>query len=343
MEISENINLPNASLKQTDDELLVKEKLQCMSGVLNGDLSPRQSRKQKKEKTLLELEQFYEKTKVFQGSKEIPQEIRKNIRRSGVIPYCVKYHNYHHIIIDPLVDDVVTNTSTSVSEQTPIIYFGVAIDSASGELTDCGGKMNEKEIIENTAARELYEESLGLFDIRKDCKSILSNSLCAINKDVCIFFVNISSITPNLTPKLDLSHFFSEDPLATTFQHSYHSLISRIKESNQNLPSKKKVKSLLENSLMYWIPHKEFKSLSQIRTRCVSKKGYHPSKIECSSPSLSKIMYEQLKSNIEESKRGGGKCVPSHDKMFHPLIYEIVRRIIYSSIDFIIDEITCHS
>jgi len=70
-------------------------------------------------------------------------------------------------------------------------WFAMAVDAQYGELTDCGGKRESfLEPIERTAVRELYEESMGVFDFRKRECEIL-NSHAITNGTTCIFFVRV--------------------------------------------------------------------------------------------------------------------------------------------------------
>jgi hypothetical protein len=93
---------------------------------------------------------------------QIPLTTR--FERAGVIPYVV-------------IDD--------------IKYFCLGVDSNFGTLTDFGGGVKKGELFSFAAARELFEESLGVF--RFSSKSIYRYTTSVYDKNMIIIFLQINS------------------------------------------------------------------------------------------------------------------------------------------------------
>lgn len=233
---------------------------------------PRKIIKKKLPPTKEELLRMYSLSTIYPSLYEVPQGVLSGIRRVGIIPYCY---------ITPRKRD-------------PELWFAVGIDAKYGELTDCGGGRILDEPIEYAAARELYEESMKIFDFSKKINKI-KQSVLATDGTVCVFFVRVSPYT---------TRYGFPDKLASDF--------SSLRSKFSNEPPE-----FLENSLMYWISETEFESIAKIRTRLVIPRNLHLSSVDVNKQITPKTSIEISK--ISPSK-GGDK---------HPLFYEIVRRLIY--------------
>jgi hypothetical protein len=180
------------------------------------------------------------------------------------------------------------------------IFFVMGVDFVHGELTDCGGTRMKGELIEETAARELYEESAQLFDFRSaEWKWWIAESSPIITDGkMCIFFVRISPPMQYGFPTY-ISNDFQKN-------HSFFSQMStQVKAATVRL----------ENLTIYWIPSNELQEVSAVRTRKrVPKKG-----VIVSSPVEGFLMPAQV---------GDGK--------HHPLIYENVRRVLYPTLNHVL-------
>jgi hypothetical protein len=173
----------------------------------------------------------------------------------------------------------------------------MGVDFVHGELTDCGGLRMKGELIEDTAVRELYEESAQLFDFRSTGWKRFISEFCPVITDgnMCIFFVKIA------TPM----YFGFPEYLSNDFQTN-HSFFS-------NMSSHVKAAKLrLENLTIYWIPSSELLAVSNARTRKrMPKKG-----VVVSSP---------VEGNFIPDNVGNGK--------HHPFIYENVRRVLFPTLN----------
>ena len=122
---------------------------------------------------------------IYISGRSIPIQMLSTIERVGVIPY-----------MKLLATSSLQSKKAFSAEEEKIgsvskYWFAFGIDAVHGELTDCGGKRTSAlEPIERTAVRELYEESMTLFDYRKRECDIL-NSPVVTNGKTCIFFLRI--------------------------------------------------------------------------------------------------------------------------------------------------------
>ena len=98
--------------------------------------------------------------------------INAHFDRSGVIPYTV-----------------IDNTK----------YFCLAIDSMYGTLTDFGGTIRKYETFTRAAARELYEESLGVFNYNS--RYIYDYSQAIYDKKLIILFLRLDIQNLDITVK----------------------------------------------------------------------------------------------------------------------------------------------
>jgi hypothetical protein len=157
--------------------------------------------------------------------------------RSGVIPYTV-------------IDDV--------------RYFCMGIDFTFGTLTDFGGGVKKNENFLLAALRELYEESLGIFDFlyKQDFEKIKSHSISVYDEKMCILFVDVKVENIDATVK--------------EFDNRFHHVTRS------------------ENSGICWIPENIFFNI--IKTGKTFKEN------GCYYPSVYKIVSDLLRSisNINE-------------------------------------------
>jgi hypothetical protein len=72
-------------------------------------------------------------------------------------------------------------------------HFCMGIDFTYGTLTDFGGGVKKNENFLLAALRELYEESLGIFDFlyKQDLDKISKNSIAVYDEKMCIFFIDV--------------------------------------------------------------------------------------------------------------------------------------------------------
>jgi hypothetical protein len=279
-----------------------------------------------------EMLKEYDKAKCFKNIFEIPEETRSKIIRSGVIPYTVPK-------IRPSSSELFLPKKTQ-------IFFAVGIDSAGGEITDCGGLSWKREKLEQTAARELYEESMGIFDIR-DTPEVLLTCPIVANGDTCIFFWR----TPLKYSYLSEGILSGEDALAAEFL-SRRRKFDHCVRSPTKYPemSKRKIREFTENSLMYWISKEEFSSLVEVRTRRVFPRKFHASKVLCSSPSTKILaeIFEDSKTSTVPKKQPFAQLEgfadpptdPLADQPFsivHPHVYEKIRRILFPTLEALCD------
>lgn len=68
-------------------------------------------------------------------------------------------------------------------------YYCLAVDSQYGTLTDFGGYINKYETFTRAASRELYEESLGVFNYSS--KNLYKYTTAIYDKDTIILFLRI--------------------------------------------------------------------------------------------------------------------------------------------------------
>jgi hypothetical protein len=135
------------------------------------------------------------------------------------------------------------------------IWLAMSVDNRSGELCDCGGRREKAEAIETTAARELFEESVRLFDFRDGAafQRLSTASPVATNGALAVFFVRVA-------PPV---RFGFPDDLATTFANARETL------------SDSDGAAFRENSLMYWAPFADVAEVAAVRTRPAPPCGAH--------------------------------------------------------------------
>ena len=69
----------------------------------------------------------------------------------------------------------------------------MGIDFTYGTLTDFGGGIKKNENFLLASLRELYEESLGIFDFlyKEDLEKIKENAIAVYDEKMCIFFIDV--------------------------------------------------------------------------------------------------------------------------------------------------------
>lgn len=119
------------------------------------------------------------------------------------------------------------------------IYYFLCVDSDYGMLTDPGGTIENGEDPISAATRELYEESMGIFDYRSNqsIDFIKNNSTAIYNNKMAIIFQYIEVESP--------------DDLCYIFRERYEE-----KLLDKNTPS-----TSLENSYLLWISQNDLKLL----------------------------------------------------------------------------------
>lgn len=213
----------------------------------------------------------------YPSGEQIPEVSLAAIRRVGIVPYCrlscretYRQRKSQHAQADAVFMQGAgkCKPTSSFAEIEPAaeladVWFALAIDSQFGELTDCGGRRKfmgqATESIESTASRELYEESLRIFDARYD-QTVVRQSPAIVSGSLCVFFVYIDA------PE----HFGFPDRLASVFA----TLRSVATEGPVN--SAKGCLPFMENSLMYWLPLHDFVKIAKTRTPRPEKVAQDP-------------------------------------------------------------------
>lgn len=156
------------------------------------------------------------------------------------------------------------------------IYFIFALDTKYGEMTDMGGGIEDNEDFVDTAIRELYEESLGIFDFQNDKKFVIENSICVYNSRMTIIFQEIKN--------------FDYKTVLTQYRNLYRDFVYKGNSAN-----------LIENSLLLWISSKNVKNLLK------TNNTLHETKIpkyvltdiqlpDCLSKTVTNVLYRNIKS-----------------------------------------------
>ncbi len=72
-------------------------------------------------------------------------------------------------------------------------YFCMGIDFTYGTLTDFGGGIKKNENFILASLRELYEESLGIFNFlyKEDIEKIKETAIAVYDEKMCIFFIDV--------------------------------------------------------------------------------------------------------------------------------------------------------
>lgn len=212
------------------------------------------------------------RVKAFSRSSEVPLSTRAYTKRAGVIPYCVTARG---------------------------IWFMVGVDAENGELTDFGGHRKPCESIEATAARELFEESAKLIDIRRNARDNLSTSPLVTDGETCIFFLRV-----------DESCVGSVDTLPLLFSRAREIL----KSPRAGL--------YYENSVIYWIHESDLVSLTSRRRIPIVQ---HPK--WCISESDVSVPEWML--NTRGALLRISPIKPAGDtSVYHPNVYPAIKRLI---------------
>jgi (2Fe-2S) ferredoxin len=123
--------------------------------------------------------------------------LSENELNNGVIinfPYDSYYHSYKSKIYK--IPENKTFSRAGVIPYTikkGVKYYCMGYDAKYGTLTDFGGGVKKNENFLLAACRELYEESLGLFNFttKSDMKAIYNNSTIVYDDKMCIIFTYV--------------------------------------------------------------------------------------------------------------------------------------------------------
>lgn len=265
----------------------------------------------------------------------IPIDVVGKIRRVGIIPYCIaapsetlsspswlgkrsplgdnwrreRFSDFFPPASDRVFMQGSTVTLKPSSEdeiasaaQESTLWFALGVDAHYGELTDCGGRRKNKayEAVETAAARELHEESACIFEMIYDT-DIVRDSPAIVGEDTCVFFVRV-------TPR----GFGFPDRLATIFAGLRAHIVSR---SGTGASALQRTASLIENSLMYWLPMPDFVQIVKTRAQRGSRT---PTVSSCGSASHhSDVSAEEIFSALSAAKAKAVKAVPTSIKASH--------------------------
>jgi hypothetical protein len=238
-----------------------------------------------------EVQADYDKARFYPSGFMLPNYER--INRVGIIPY-------------------------TRHPQTGLLWFAVCIDAKNGDMSDCGGhRLSSHESLSNAATRELYEESIGIFNLRMllDSDELVYSSPVATNGTTAIFFLKVD------TYENPVLYGFPDD-LPAMFAKKRQVCIERGVEN-----------VYLENSAMYWINESDFSKVLATRT-----KRTPPARLHASRVAVPKWMQETRKIIQSISAEGtitnGGrrispKTLEATNRVSHPLLYEMLRRILF--------------
>jgi hypothetical protein len=261
------------------------------------------------------------------GISSIPQSIVSSVTRVGIVPYCYE-------------DDGSTSDTAA--------WFAFAVDAKFGELTDCGGRRKQQphESLVHTAARELYEESLRIFDFRSNLDQIASSPAIA-NSRTCIFFVRVDGYEYGFPDELPVQFarraviepHTTTTPTTTTShtrrRSSYYHFSQRRRTGGSGSGS-----SFMENSTMYWISQHTILELIKSKTRGSAIRKFHKSCVQITSATFQPQTTSVLAAAAASAAAASVDSTPpsgdvdnnfSLGQYFHPRMYENVRRLMISS------------
>lgn len=233
--------------------------------------------------------------RAFSRGSDLPFDIRVNIRRAGIVPYCIYTDAAHR------------GDARNASSK----WFMVGVDAENGEITDFGGHRKPSESIEAAAARELFEETSKLVDIRRHACELLSNSPIVTDGTTCIFFLLLDSRNPN---------FGFVDELPILFMQ-LKTIVSR---------SPRTAGVYLENSVIYWICESELLKLVASRRKGgkTTRKGYGVTESDVIIPDWM-INTREAISKLTPVKPAGDSSVS------HPNVYPAIRKLVLAGLTFL--------
>lgn len=253
----------------------------------------------------------------------IPGDIAARITRVGIIPYVDLRQRSHPLtltdseVLRSIRKKQIRDTRHSVvaialaAAVESRFWFAMAIDAKFGELTDCGGQRKPSETIERTASRELFEESMGLFDARYDLEKIRASPVIT-NGLTCIFFLHIESA----------SHYGFPDHLVTAFQDR------KVRAQQESvLPE--------ETSLMYWISSSDLNRL--LLEKCTKTSQHQPYSISSipvssfqSASQTGHPIQNYTNAALQQLSVMSSPPLDSEKEMLphHPCIYSMVHRLL---------------
>jgi hypothetical protein len=139
---------------------------------------------------------------LYKRNQQIKYNFRENINEQklneGILinfPYSNVYYSYKCKVKDiPLSKvfkraGVIPYVTVKDAESNYVKYFCMAIDSKYGNITDFGGGVKKYETFARAAARELIEESLGIFKISPE--SLYECSTAAFDNNMITLFCHI--------------------------------------------------------------------------------------------------------------------------------------------------------
>lgn len=302
----------------------------------------------------------------------IPPHVLATISRAGVIPYCIASTRALPLSNGALGDSwrregfselslpegktFMQGVSINETAQAEIncaaaesaLWFAVAIDAQFGELTDCGGRRKTCESVETTASRELYEESVRIFEMIYDT-DIVRDSPAIVGEGVCVYFVRVTPYG-----------FGFPDRLAPIFSSIRKHIVGVDPAMMASNSAAQRSASMVENSLMYWIPGDDFAKLAKTRAMRQAKPPADPF-IDGSSSIQRNATGARARSALPSRTKASKVSVPawmprtcaairdlcSDDALAndgeapkHPIMYEILRRIVSPNIDELISTLS---